>query len=188
MKKPDQPTQLAMSIKVPLTQFRSAVAWVAFSWWPPRLDRMKSTMGPLYNVINMAPPTVNRVPKTLAWLGSFLILIFSSLKSPTWRDSSVINNTKKTTKYTDGIHMRTYLYIYVDICTKFWSATVDLRLSGSTRTKHFLHEWCGPHGHWCVNGRNLRNKRLGTYLNKIAIMKVIAGRMLYSAEANVADV
>lgn len=41
----------------------------------------KFKIGPLYRVINMAPPTVTTVPINFAWLGSFLMLTFSSLQN-----------------------------------------------------------------------------------------------------------
>lgn len=79
MKKPDQPKQLPRSIRVPVAQFWPAEGSLEDSWWLIPRVCIKSIMGPLYSVITMAPVTVIKVPITLAWLGIFLILIFSNL-------------------------------------------------------------------------------------------------------------
>lgn len=78
MKKLAQPPQLAKSIKGPATQCWLVESVVLVPWlcaWP----RMISTMGPLYSVITMAPPTVITVPTTFARLCSFLTFTLSNL-------------------------------------------------------------------------------------------------------------
>lgn len=78
MKKLDQPPQLAMSIKVPVTQCCSEEPWLALElWWvcPPK----KLSIGPLYSVITIAPDTVIAVPITFARLCIFLRFTFSNL-------------------------------------------------------------------------------------------------------------
>lgn len=81
MKKPDQPTMLPRSMRVPRTQCWSADSvlwWAAWRPWPWNM----STIGPLYRVITIAPPIVTNVPTTFAMLRIFFKFTLSSLVNP----------------------------------------------------------------------------------------------------------
>ena len=79
MKKLAQPPQLAMSMRVPRTQWWAPDSSVELLWALPPLWKM-SRMGPLQRVITIAPETVIAVPTTFAMLCNFFMFTVSNLE------------------------------------------------------------------------------------------------------------
>lgn len=81
MKKEDQAAQPRSMKSVPVTQCLLWGDWppCCWCWFLVFSESKRWMMGPLYSVINNAPPNVTTVPITFAWLPTSFILIRSIL-------------------------------------------------------------------------------------------------------------